>query len=90
MLPKALIHEIDRLLKQGGLSHRKIAARVGVSRGVVSAIANGRRGLFGKNPEDDRRTHVPNSPPMRCPCCGYRVYLPCLICEARQHKYQHK
>ena len=88
MLPTALIHEIDRLLKQGELSHRKIAARLGVSRGTVSAIAAGRRGLYGKDsPDENSRSLSSASPPTRCPRCGYRVFPPCLICEARQHKY---
>lgn len=85
MLPTALIHEIDHLLKEGALSHRKIAIRLGVSRGTISAIANGRRGLHGKEADDVRRVRVHTSPPARCPRCGYRVYLPCLICEARTH-----
>ena len=88
MLPTALVHEIDRLLKRGELSHRKIAARLGVSRGIVSAIANGRRGLYGKDPPDEsRRSITPTSPAARCRRCGYRVYGPCLICEAREHQF---
>jgi hypothetical protein len=84
----ALIHEIIRLLNEGKLSHRKIAARLGVSRGTVSALANGRRGVYGKEPDDEQRhSNTPTSPPTRCPQCGYRVYLPCLVCEAREHKY---
>jgi hypothetical protein len=86
MLPTALVHEIDRLLREGQLSHRKIAARLGVSRGTVSAIAGGRRGLYGKDPADKKHPSLaPASPPTRCPRCGYRVYLPCLICVARKH-----
>ena len=88
MLPTALIHEIDRLLKEGELSHRKIAIRLGVSRGTISAIASGRRGLHGQEADDVRRVRVRTSPPARCPRCGYRVYLPCLICEARQHRQE--
>ena len=88
MLPTALVHEIDRLLRQGELSHRKIASRLGVSRGTISAIANGRRGLFGKDPDDNRAAHIRTAPPMRCPRCGYRVYPPCLICEAREQTRQ--
>jgi hypothetical protein len=88
MLSTALIHEIDRLLKEGELSHRKIAARLGVSRGVVNAIADGRRGLYGNDLlAQDRRSLTPMSPAERCSQCGYRVYLPCLICEAREHAY---
>jgi hypothetical protein len=87
----ALIHEIDRLLKEGELSHRKIATRLGVSRGVVDGLANGRRGLYGKEPlADDRRSLAPTAPAERCSHCGYRVYLPCLICQAREHKYNSK
>jgi Helix-turn-helix domain len=86
MLPTSLVHEIDRLLKAGTLSHRKIALRLGVSRGTINAIANGRRGLHGKDPTDNRRAQTPSFAPTRCQDCGYRVYLPCLICSARQHK----
>lgn len=86
MLPTTLVHEIDRLLKEGSLSHRKIATRLGVSRGTISAIANGRRGLHGMDPNANRTARSPTSAPTRCPHCGYRVYLPCLICGARQHR----
>jgi hypothetical protein len=87
MLPTALVHEIDRLLDEGQLSHRRIAAHLNVSRGVVSAIANGSRGLYGKDPIETGRALVPTSPPTRCSGCGFRVYLPCRICIARQHRY---
>ena len=86
MLPIALINEIDRLLREGELSQRKIADRLGVSRGTISAIASGRRGLYGKDPLETYSPLIPTSPPTRCPHCGYRVYLPCLICLSRQHQ----
>lgn len=88
MLATALVHEIDRLLQEGKLSQRKIAARLGVSRGTVNAIASGRRGLHGKGPQDEDPASPIASPPARCPHCGYRVYLPCIICRVRQHKQQ--
>lgn len=88
MLPIALVNEIDSLLHDGTLSQRKIAARLGVSRGVVSAIANGRRGLHGHDPFETHSPPVPTSPPTRCPQCGYRVYLPCLVCRTRVHRQQ--
>jgi hypothetical protein len=87
MLPSAVIHEIDRLLRDGELSHRKISTMLGVSRGTISAMANGRRGLYGKEPNDMRLSLTPTAPPARCEHCGYRVYLPCLVCSARQHRY---
>lgn len=91
MLATAVVQEIDRLLKEGQLSHRKIAARLGVSRGTVNAIASGRRGLHGMDPSDGRcGAGRASSPPMRCPGCGYRVYEPCLICRARSHRERQK
>jgi hypothetical protein len=86
MLPTSLVHEIDRLLKEGKLSHRQIAKRLGIGRTVVGEIANGRRGLHGNDPIDKRRMRTPSSAPTRCPACGYRVYLPCLICRTRKVK----
>jgi hypothetical protein len=84
MLSTTLVHEIDRLLQEGELSHRKIAARLSVSRGTIAAIASGRRGLYGREPDDDGRSRASTAPAARCPECGFRVYMPCLICEARQ------
>jgi len=86
MLTTDLVHEIDRLLREGELSQRKIAVRLGVSRSTVSAIASGRRGLYGKDPFETYLSLVPTSPPVRCPHCGYRVYMPCIICRVRAHK----
>jgi hypothetical protein len=84
MLAKSLIDQIDRLLREGGLSQRKIAARLRVSRGTVAAIASGRRGLYGREAGDETSSALtPHSPPERCPHCGYRVYAPCLICRSR-------
>jgi hypothetical protein len=84
MLPITLVNEIDQMIREGTLSHRKIAAHLGVSRGVVNAIARGKRGLYGHDPLETSPL-TPTSPPTRCPDCGYRVYLPCLICRTRDH-----
>ena len=86
MLPTALAEEIDRLVRQGNLSQRSIAAQLHVSRGVVSAIARGDRKLFGRELPAEYSPLTPTSPPIRCPSCGYRVYLPCIICRTREHK----
>jgi hypothetical protein len=84
MLPIALVREIDSMVREGTLSQRKIAMQLGVSRSIVSAIANGRRGLYGHDPLE---TYSPlASPPTRCPHCGYRVYVPCLVCRTREHR----
>jgi predicted XRE-type DNA-binding protein len=88
MLPIALVIEIDQLVNEGTLSQRKIASRLGVSRGIVSAIANGRRGLYGKDSLDEYSPLAPTSAPSRCPICGYRVYMPCLVCRTREHQHR--
>ena len=84
MLTTAVVQEIDRLIREGELSQRQIAARLCVSRGIISAIASGRRSLYGKEPQSVR-TPSGESIPTRCPDCGYRVFLPCLICRVREH-----
>src|SRR3954447_13262861 len=89
MLPTALIKEINRLLKEGELSHRKIAMRLGVGRGTVSAIASGRRGLHGTDPKRRHSAELRRSAPVRCPRCGYRVYLPCRICRMKRYHHGH-
>jgi NADH pyrophosphatase NudC (nudix superfamily) len=86
MLPTALIKEIDALLRQGELSHRRIASRLHVSRAVVSAIANGRRGIHGKEEKGKYSPLTPTLPAKRCPKCGHRVYPPCLICLVREKR----
>ena len=78
-----LVREIHRLLQEGNLSQRKMSQQLRVSRGTISAIARGRRGLHGR--ESDNAATLA-SPPARCPDCGYRVYLPCVICRIRQHE----
>jgi transcriptional regulator with XRE-family HTH domain len=81
-----LLYEIHRLLLAGELSQREIAAHLSVSRGTVSAVANGRRSLEGR---EARRGYSPLTPigtPVRCPQCGHRVYLPCIICRIREHR----
>jgi len=87
MLSLSIVEEIDRLLREGTLSQRKIAARLGVSRGTVGAISKGRRGIYGKEPQaDDAGPLVPQGPPERCPRCGFTVYMPCLICRTRDYR----
>ena len=89
MLSIELIQEIHRLLGEGQLSQRQIAARLDVSRGTVGAIASGRRGLKGKGGEGGALpAHTARCRPARCRHCGYRVYAPCRICLARDYRRQ--
>jgi hypothetical protein len=84
MLSITVVNKIDDLLREGQLSHRKIAEQMGVSRSIVSAISRGSRGIYGKDEAGKYSPLTPASPPVRCPRCGYRVYMPCLICMVRQ------
>ena len=84
MISFAVVDEIDRLLKQGELSQRKIAARVGVSRGTVNAIARGKRPDYrARRQERQDEFLAPGGPPARCPTCGAMVQMPCLACRVR-------
>jgi len=87
MLPLALVEEIRRLLDEGQLSHRKIAAKLDVSRGTVGAIASGRRGIYGREPNsEDSSLACQDFAPERCRHCGAMVYKPCVLCNARAYR----
>jgi hypothetical protein len=90
MLARSLVDEIASLLIQGELSQRQIAIRLGVSRGTVSAIARGDRVLNGKEATNGQSAMLGGSSPKRCPRCGYRIYIPCLVCRTRQHREREK
>jgi hypothetical protein len=91
MIPVWRVAAIRGLLVEGELSQRKIAERVGVSRGTVAAIALGRRPDYA-----DRRQAgcgsfspagefvPPSGPAQRCPGCGGMVQMPCLVCRVRR------
>ncbi|MGI9430217.1 MAG: hypothetical protein ACR2NM_16265 [Bythopirellula sp.] len=90
MLPLAVVQEIRRFLDAGELSQRKIACQLGVSRGTVGAIASGRRGTHGREPNTDRpELCCYERPPKRCRGCGARVYLPCILCRTRAFQARH-
>lgn len=85
MLPLVLVEEIRCLLDEGELSQRKIAIKLDVSRGTVSAIASGRRGVYGSEPKSDEPALCClELPPERCSGCGAKVYMPCVLCSARE------
>ncbi len=88
MLSLTMVLEIRRLLDEGELSQRAIAEKLNVSRGVVGAMASGRRGLFGRDESAPARHAInPGALPVRCPDCGGLVYLPCVLCAARAYRY---
>lgn len=87
MLALPIVEETDRLLKEGKLSQRQIAEHLQISRGTVSAIARGRRALFGRALEADKMDSDPLLPAGRCPSCGFLVHMPCLICRTREYRH---
>jgi hypothetical protein len=86
MLSLAMVEEIRRLLEEGELSQRKIAATLGVSRGTVGAIASGKRGIYGSEPDPENPDLLSlDLPPERCSGCGAMVYMPCVLCQAQKY-----
>ena len=87
MIAFAKFTEAHRLLAEGNLSRRKIAAIVGISRSTVSAIATGDyvERLARRQPRTDANP-APRGPLARCPECGGMVYMPCWACHVRALK----
>lgn len=86
MLSTALIMEVRRELDRGTLSHREISRRLGVSRGIITAMAKGERGNHGRDPDRENFRNSPKRPltrPVRCPSCGGLVFAPCRQCAAQ-------
>ncbi|HEX4132910.1 MAG TPA: hypothetical protein VHZ24_22950 [Pirellulales bacterium] len=86
-ITQAMVFEVQRLLTQEKLSHRRVAKLVGISRSTVGKIATGRRRAWPDRPaSDDSYSIRPSGPVARCPGCGGRVYLPCRLCHVRMLK----
>jgi hypothetical protein len=86
MLSTALIMEVRRELDRGVRSYREISKRLGVSRGIIAAMAKGERGDHGRDSTEEIGRSYPRRPltsPVRCPECGGLVYAPCRLCAAR-------
>ena len=84
MIARSIVEQIRDLLREGSISQRKIACRVGVSRGTVNTIALGRRPDYAEgNGDSEEGFLAPQGPPRRCPGCGGMVLMPCLLCRLR-------
>lgn len=84
MIASPVVDKIQRLLSDGGLSQRKIALRMGVSRGTVGSIASGKRPDYEARRRIRKDSFIaPAGPPVRCPGCGGMAQMPCLACHVR-------
>jgi predicted XRE-type DNA-binding protein len=87
MIASDIVTEIRQMLAEGSLSQRAIAQRLGVSRGTVWAIAQGKRRDYppGYLRNNNHFIH-PAGRPIRCGGCGGLVQMPCLACHVRRIK----
>jgi hypothetical protein len=84
MLRQELVQRIAEMIQTGKWSLRRIARELGVARGTVAAIAHGRRRERAQRTADNEDgLPYPNGPFVRCPTCGHRVQMPCLLCRLR-------
>jgi hypothetical protein len=89
MIASDIVEEIRQMLAEGGLSQRAIAGRMGVSRGTVCAIAQGkRRDQPSQLYQQDMHFNPPAGAAVRCSGCGGLVQMPCLACFIRQWRYR--
>jgi hypothetical protein len=82
MLSDEIVEEIHRLLREGRLSRRAIAERLGISHGSVANVVHGRRNSRTPRTLIDRHLKRPT----RCLSCGGMVYKPCRLCRARAYQ----
>lgn len=82
-LPAETISEIRSLL--GLLSGRAIARQVGVSRGTVEAVRQGRYQVrtTAAAPQQPKASRPPRGY-VRCKTCGGKCKMPCKVCELRE------
>lgn len=81
VLDPLIVEETERLLAEG-LSARKIAKLMKISRGSIASIRHGTRNLYQKKESDE--VPEPSGDYVRCPKCGAKTQLPCLGCEIRK------
>ncbi|MCL2745437.1 MAG: hypothetical protein FWE67_16475 [Planctomycetaceae bacterium] len=87
MLSHKQIEKVKKLLKAGKHSERAIARLTGVARTVIHRLANGKNKKWFREEHqwDDHwhglRSPIPNQ---RCPKCGAKVQMPCLVCIMRE------
>jgi hypothetical protein len=84
MIASDIVMEIRQMLAQGSISQRAIAQRMGVSRGTVWAIAQGKRRDRPRIIQGNSQFIAPAGRAVRCCGCGGMVQMPCLACYIRR------
>ena len=86
MISKAVKREIKHLLEIGGMSHREIAERAGVSRQTVTSV--NKRGPVGIKEviKEVITEEVIGGIRNRCSTCGALVYGECYECRLKEAK----
>jgi DNA-binding XRE family transcriptional regulator len=85
MISANIVEDIRQMLAEGRLSQRAIAVRTGISRGTVSAIAQGKRRDYpARYAPGDALFVPPAGRHVRCPGCGALAQMPCLACYLRR------
>lgn len=79
MLDQKLVEKAEELLASG-ISIRKVAKQLGISRGSIGAIKNGTRRIY---PTPEPLVAEPGGSYVRCPVCGAKTRLPCVTCAVR-------
>lgn len=84
-----ITQEQEELVKQKlleGLSHRRIAAEVGMGKSTVERIARGTFKVKTRLPPtiEGEEVELLTGPIGRCPKCRAKVVLPCRACAIRK------
>ena len=74
-------------LLNAGISIRQIAGQLKVGRNQIAKMARGERPNYAelrrlKKLKRAQQFSVRKGPPKRCPECGNKVFMPCVLCAA--------
>jgi len=84
MIAEEKIREAELMLVRGKMSQREVAKRTGLSRGLISLIARGKRTIQVKTVDPDLLPESEHNLPVRCLGCGAMVCMPCLLCHLKK------
>ncbi|MHB8897343.1 MAG: hypothetical protein ACYC6Y_01205 [Thermoguttaceae bacterium] len=86
MIQPEIVREIQRLLATRRFSRRQIAEHLGLARGTVSAVAEGRLSADSRSEQLQSSAAPRTRTPRRCPQCRVLVRMPCRRCRLHRRK----